>query len=49
MEYLRREITRRKEEIDKDKTLKSLTLRIVLDHEGNPQSIEYQKNCKYFT
>ena len=48
MEYLRQEMTRRKEEIDKDRTLKSLTFRIVLDHDGNPQCIEYQKNCKYF-
>ena len=47
LEYLRREMNRRKEEIDKDRTLKSLTLRIVLDHEGNPYCIEYQKNYKY--
>ena len=43
LEYLRREITRRREEIDKDRTLKSMTFRIVLDHDGNPHCIEYQK------
>jgi predicted phosphoribosyltransferase len=49
IECVRRELKRRKEEIEKDRSFKSLTVKIIIsDRDGLPHSVLYQKECKYF-
>ena len=44
-----RELKRRRAEIEKDRSLRSLTLKIFIsDRDGQPHSVLFQKECKYF-
>jgi hypothetical protein len=45
-----RELKRRREEIEKDRTLRSLTVKVIIsERDGQPHSVFYQKECKYFS
>ena len=48
MELIRRELKDRKQEVEQDRFLRAIGLRVTFDSAGNVQSIEYQANRKRY-